>query len=129
MAGIDISALAGTVGIPVDTFKGGIGAILNLLKQKLPADLFGQVHEKVPEASAMMESAGKAPDAPGGLAGAVGGMLGSAGGIAVLMNKLGALGLSVEQIKKFLPQALEFMKAYLPASLLSQVSAAVQKEG
>jgi hypothetical protein len=129
MAGIDISALAGSVGIPVEMFKNGIGAVLNFLKDKLPANLFTQVQDKVPEAAPMMDAAAKAPDAPGGLAGAVGNMLGSAGGIAALLSKLGALGLSLDQIKKFLPQALEFMKAHLPKSLLSQVTEAVQQPG
>lgn len=122
MAGIDISTLAGTVGIPVETFKTGLGVMLNLLKQKVPAALFTQVQEKVPEASALMAAADKAP-APSGL----GGLLGNAGTVAQLTSKLGAIGLSLDQIKGFLPQALEFFKAYLPESLLTQVNAAVQK--
>jgi hypothetical protein len=130
MAAIDISNLASSIGLPIDMFKSGIGAILNFLKEKLPGNLFGQVQEKVPESNKMMEQAAAAPEAPpGGLAATVTQALGAAGAVGALFSKLSALGLSLDQIKAFLPKALEFLKAHLPANLVSQVTNAVQQGG
>jgi len=130
MAGIDLSAFAASVGIPVEQFKTGLGAVLNFLRDKLGGGLFGQVQEKVPEAEAMMGSAANAAPAAGlsgTITGALGGLLGAGRGAGELLGKLAGLGLSMEQITAFLPKVLEFFKSILPADLLGKVTDALKK--
>lgn len=132
MAGIDFEAFAKAAGLPVDLFKSGIGTILRFLREKLPGDLFGQVQQNVPEAQQMMDdSASKTPEQGGSilgtLTGALTGMLGASGGATELVSKLSAMGLTVEQIRVFLPKVLDFFRALLPTDLLTRVMEALQK--
>jgi hypothetical protein len=45
------------------------------------------------------------------------------GGAAELTNRLSQLGFSAEQLKRFLPSVLEFLKSKLPGDVLKHASA------
>jgi hypothetical protein len=128
--------LASESGISTDQAKKGVGAVLSTLKEKLPADAFAKVQSAVPDSAGMMAAAeaGKEPSGGGGVLGAVKGMAeklfgGGAGAVPALMAKLQGLGLSAEQLQKFLPNALEFLKGKLPEGVMNQVSALIPGGG
>jgi hypothetical protein len=120
-----IAELAARAGVSPEMAGKGIGAILNLLKDKLPAGLFTQVQAALPNANGLMADAAQAQETSGGLMGAVSGAVGKlfgGGGAAEAVNKLGHLGFSADQIQKFLPSVMEFFKNKLPPDVLKQVS-------
>jgi uncharacterized protein (DUF2267 family) len=130
-----INELASKSGISMDEAKKGLGAVLSTLKEKLPADAFAQVQSAVPGSEGMMAAgAGQEPAAGGGVVGAIKGMAeklfgGGAGAVPALMAKLQGLGLSADQIQKFLPNVLEFLKGKLPEGAMKQVSALLPAGG
>jgi uncharacterized protein (DUF2267 family) len=121
-----INDLAGKAGISPEQAKQGMGAILSTLKEQLPADSAAKLEKAVPNAQEMMDSAKSSPEASGGdlladAKGAISKMMGGEGGGA-LLTKLGALGLSADQLAKFLPAVIAFLKDKLPADALSKLS-------
>jgi hypothetical protein len=130
-----IAELASESGVNTEQAKKGLGAVLSTLKEKLPADTFTQIHSAVPDAEGMMAAAeaSKEPSGGGGMLGAVKGLaeklFGGAGAGATLMTKLQGLGLSADQVQKFLPNALEFLKGKLPEGVMKQVSALIPAGG
>ena len=109
-------------GIDEAQAKGGIGAILNLAKEKLGTD-FSHVSALVPGADDMMKTAPGAPGAPAssapeaggglmGMIGAVGGMLGvkNVQDIAKLYENFQKLGLNTAQITGFIQTILAFVE-------------------
>ena len=122
-----ISDLATKAGVSPDLARKGVGAILALFKDKLPAGAFAQVQSAIPNASNLMAGAQAAlQEAPsGGVLGAVGDAVSKlfGGGAAELASHLTHLGFSADQLKSFLPGVLEFLKNKLPPDVVKQVSA------
>jgi hypothetical protein len=120
-----VAELAAKAGVSPDMARKGLGAILALLKDKLPANLFAQVQEAVPNANGLMTAGETAKETSGGIVGAVSSAIGKlvgGGGAAEMANKLARLGFSTEQVQKFLPSVLEFLKSRLPADVSKQLS-------
>jgi hypothetical protein len=124
-----IAELASKSGISLDQAKKGLGTVLSTIKEKLPADMFSQVQSAVPDADNVMASAEAGKESPSrhGVLGAVtdlaGKIFGGSGGAPAMMGNLQGLGFSADQLQKFLPNVLEFLKARLPANVLEKVSA------
>src|SRR5262249_15048514 len=121
------SELASRTGISADQAKKGIGVVLYFLKDHLPAAAFSKVSAAVPDADGIMAAAPTGEEASGGvlsaITGVVGELFGGGGGAAAMAGKLAQLGLSAEQLQKFLPGVLDFLKAKLPEDVVKQISA------
>jgi hypothetical protein len=128
-----ISDLAAKSGVSPDLAGKGVGAILALLKDKLPADSFAQVLSAIPNADNLMSGAQAAlqQSPSGGILSAVGDAVSKlfGGGAAELASRFTQLGFSADQIKSFLPGVLEFLKSKLPADVVKQASAALPGVG
>jgi uncharacterized protein (DUF2267 family) len=122
-----ISEVAAKSGVSPDMARKGVGAILAVLKDKLPAGVFAQVQSAVPSADNAIAATPSDAGGGGGLLGtvsaAVSKLTGGGGAAAVLMNRLTQLGFSPEQLQKFLPAVLEFLKNKLPPDAAKQLSA------
>jgi hypothetical protein len=122
-----VSELAGRVGITPEQARLGLGIILVLAKAKLPADTFAKVQAVVPGADDMMAAVQSGPGASsGGILGSIAGIAGKilggqGGGAAALAGPLAQLGLSEEQVQKFLPAAADLLKGRLPDDVMKQV--------
>jgi hypothetical protein len=121
-----ISDLATKSGVSPDLAEKGVGAILALFKNKLPAGAFSEVLSAIPNASKLL-SAAQAPQesSSGGILGAVGGAVSKlvGGGAGEVTSRFTQLGFSAEQLKRFLPNVLEFFKNKLPADVMKQAGA------
>jgi|SRR6516165_9518469 hypothetical protein len=119
-----VSELASKSGISVEQAKKGLGAVLALFKDKLPANVLSQVHAAIPGAEGLMSEAESAEEGSGGLLGSVKEMASKlfGGSGAALAAKLGHVGFSAEQLQKFIPNVIEFLKAKLPADVMSKLS-------
>ena len=108
-----IEQLTQSLGIDENQAKGGIGLILNVLKEKLTAGDFGKIAELIPNADAMLQDA---PKDEGGLLGKLGGLVSSLrggeglGDLAELAGGFKNLGLDGSLLKKFVPIVLDFLK-------------------
>src|SRR5262245_39242984 len=72
-----ISELAARTGVSPDLAGKGVGAVLAVLKDKLPAGVFAQVQSAVPNADGLMAAAESSQGASGGgILGAVSGAVG-----------------------------------------------------
>ncbi|HKB02171.1 MAG TPA: DUF2780 domain-containing protein [Gemmataceae bacterium] len=120
-----INDLAERSGINADQAKKGLGAVLGFLQDKLPAESFSKVTSAVPGADRMMAAATEAPgEESGGIVSTVTGAIGKlfGGGAGEMVSKLSNLGLSVDQVKSFLPNVLAFLKDKLPADIVNKIS-------
>ena len=120
-----VTDLADKTGISPDQAQKGLGAVLGVLQNKLPADTFSQVSAAIPGSDGMMAAAESGQgSSSGGVLGAVTAMVGKlfGGSGTELVSKLSGLGFSAEQVTSFLPNVLEFLKARLPEGLMSKVS-------
>jgi hypothetical protein len=121
-----ISDLATKAGISPDLAKKGVGAILALCKDRLPAGSFSQVQSVIPDSSDLMAAA-EVPEesSSGGIFAAVGTAIKKLvrGSTAELISRFTKLGFSEDQLKVFLPRVLEFLKSKLPADVVKQASA------
>lgn len=120
-----INDLAERSGISIDQAKKGLGAVLGFLRDKLPAESFSKVTSAVPGADRMMaESETAEEEDSGGIVGKVTGAIGKlfGGGAGEMVSKLSSLGLSVDQVKSFLPNVLAFLKDKLPADVMKKIS-------
>ncbi len=90
------SDLLGTVtkslGLSEAQANAGIGSLLSLAKEKLPADTFDKVAKAIPGADGMLKAAADA-----------GGMTAPIGNLAGLSNQFAKLGISQEQVGKLVP--------------------------
>jgi hypothetical protein len=125
-----ISELAARTGVSPDLAGKGVGAVLALLKDKLPAGVFTQVQSAVPNADSLMAGAEPSQATAGGgffeaVSGAVGKLVGGGGAAAGLVSRLTQLGFSPEQIQRFLPQVLEFLKSKLPPDAAKHLTSLV----
>ncbi len=108
--------LTSQLGVNDNQAKGGVGAILNLAKEKLADGDFSQITQAL--GGDVTEAMNAAPKAE---AGGVGGMLGAAtsalgidlgglGKLASLASAFKTLGLDADMIGKFAPIVMEFVK-------------------
>lgn len=120
-----IQQLVSSLGVNEDQAKGGAGLLFNLAKDKLEADDFQQLADKIPGISDLLGAApapSTAASAGGGMMGALGGIASSlgAGGLGDKMGGLGdlanlasgfsQLGLSSDMVGKFVPIVLSFVQ-------------------
>ncbi len=122
-----VAELADKTGISEDQAKKGLGAVLAVSKDKLPADVFSKMKSAVPDADEAMQAAETGEGSSGGgLLGAVSGLAEKVfgrGGASAVLSKLSGFGLSAEQIKSFLQNVREFFKDKLPAETMKKVNA------
>jgi hypothetical protein len=120
------SELANKSGVSVESAQKGLGAVLDHLESKLPADSFAKVSAAVPGADRRRPSAtDTGAKAPGGVIGAVEGAIGKVlggSGAEALHSKLSQFGLTPDQIQGFIPKVMEHLKDKLPPSVMEQIS-------
>ena len=125
-----VSSLSSQTGIDPDLVRKGLGAVLKMLQDQLPPELFSKVQGVLPDAGAMISaSEAKGPEA-GGMIQAVtslaGKLFGGRGEAATdLFTRLGQHGFSPDQLQAFLPKVLEFFKDKLPPEILQKVEGLV----
>ena len=130
-----LSDLAAKSGVSTDQAKNGLGAVLALAKDKLPANMFEKVQAAVPNTDSMMADAEAAEgQSSGGVLGAVGSMAakvfgGGAGGAGALAANFSKLGYSTEQVRSFLPNVLAFLKSKLPPDVFGKISSLIPTSG
>lgn len=90
--------LTSQLGVTGNQAKGGVGSLLTLAKEKLPAADFTKVANVVPGASKYME-----------LAKTLGAVAGPLKNVVGLNGALGKLGMSTDTIAKFVPMVTNFM--------------------
>jgi hypothetical protein len=124
-----IADLAAKSGVSPELAGKGVGTILELFKDKLPAASFSQVQAAIPNASNLMEAAEAGSESSGGgilsavgsaVSGAVSKLVG--GSPAALINQFTHLGFSTDQLKTFLPNVLGFLKSKLPEDVFKQAT-------
>lgn len=93
-----MSMLTSQLGVTDNQAKGGVGSLLTLAKEKLPAADFTKVANVVPGASKYME-----------MAKTLGAVAGPLKNVAGLNGALGKLGMSTDTIAKFIPAVTNFM--------------------
>ena len=121
-----VSSLSSETGISPDLVRKGLGAVLKMLQDQLPSEIFSKVQGLLPDAGEMISaSESPAPEA-GGMIQAVtslaGKLFGNRGEAATdLFTRLGQHGFSPDQLKAFLPKVLEFFKDKLSPEVLGMV--------
>ena len=122
-----IDELASKTGISPDQAKKGLGAVLAVCKDKLPADVYSRIESAVPGSDDAVQAAKADPESSGGgFLGAIAGLAGKIfgeGGTSALVSKLSGLGFSAEQVKDFLANVFAFLKDKLPEDTMKKVSA------
>jgi hypothetical protein len=124
-----LSDLASRTGISVDQAKQGMGALLSMLKDKVPADVLSQVKSVVPDSDSMMAAAdtGQEASSGGGVFAVVKGVAEKlfGGGAGAALAKLQGAGLSAEQGHNFLHNVFEFLEGKLPEGVMNQLRALI----
>jgi hypothetical protein len=93
-----LGMLTSQLGVTDNQAKGGVGAILSLAKEKLPAADFTKVANVVPGASKYMD-----------MARSLGAVVGPLKNVAGLNGALGKLGMNTDTIAKFVPAVSNFI--------------------
>lgn len=93
-----LGMLSSQLGVTDNQAKGGVGAMLTLAKEKLPAGDFGKIANLVPGASKYME-----------LAKTLGAVAGPLKNMAGLNGALGKLGMQPETAGKFVPTVTNYL--------------------
>ena len=114
-----LAQLAKAAGIDAEMAKKALATILAAIKAKVPNDAFAKLAESIPDAESLATegSAGS-----GGLGALLGKLLGGGGDMAALVGKLGSLGISPDQVGKFLSSFLGILKTKVSPEMLSQIS-------
>jgi len=125
-----ISDLAAKSGVSADLAQKGMGALLSFVKEKIPAESFSKVTGAIPGADTMMAAAAEeGQEASGGIistvSGLAGKLFGGAGGASELVSKLTQFGLSADQLQRFIPTVLEFLKGKLPGDVMNKITALI----
>ena len=121
-----VNSLASETGIGPELVRKGLGAVLKMLQDQLPPELFSKVQGVLPDAGAMISASESTGTEAGGLIEAVtslaGKLFGNRGEAATdLFTRLAQHGFSPDQLKAFLPKVLEFFKDKLPPEILEKV--------
>jgi hypothetical protein len=121
-----ITDLASKCDISPEMARKGLGAVLALFKNHLPADTFSKISAAVPGADNAMAAAELPGESSGGVAstikGALGKLFGGGGAAAELASRLAQAGFSADQLRAFLAKVMEFFKSKLPGEVTEQVS-------
>ena len=110
-----IGQLVSGLGVNENQAKGGLGAILNLAKDKLEGGDFSQITNAISGADELMNAAPSAEGESGGLGGMLGSVtsalgVGNLGGLASLAGAFKSLDLDAGMIGKFAPVVMGFLK-------------------
>jgi hypothetical protein len=125
--------LASKCGISPDMARKGLGTLLAACKHALPAETFAQVEGAIPGADRMMADAYAEGEHSGGVLGAIknlaGRLFGGGGeGPAALAAHFGQLGFSPDQVSRFVPQVVEFLRGKLPPEVMDRITALLPQE-
>lgn len=103
-----VQQLMNSLGVDQRQAEGGLGLILNLLRDKLGGD-FSQLGEALPEAAQLAD---RAPvTGGGGLLGMAGSLLGGgAGDLAKLADGFSGLGMDASMLGRFVPLLSRFLE-------------------
>jgi hypothetical protein len=128
-----ITELASKAGINSDLARKGLGALLAFVKEKLPADSFSKILSAIPGSDNMMAAAAETGPEPSAgvlstITGLAGKLFGGAGGATALATKLAHLGFSADQLQKFVPTVLEFLKNKLPPDIMNKITSLIPLE-
>jgi hypothetical protein len=117
------SELASKCGISTEAAEKGLGVVLGLIKSKLPGETFSKVTAAVPGADQMIAAAADTGTEAGGVVGAVKGAIGKifGGGADTAIAQFAQVGMTPEQMQRFLPKVLEFLKGRLPENVMNQI--------
>jgi hypothetical protein len=123
-----ITELASRSGVSPETAKKGLGVLLAAFQHALPAESFAKIEGAIPGADRLLADAQAEGEQPsGGVLGSIknlaGKLFGGGGDAAALASQFGQLGFSPEQVSRFLPQVLEFLKGKLPPELMRKIAA------
>ena len=121
-----VNSLSSQTGIGTEQVRKGLGAVLKMLQDQLPPELFSQVQGAVPGANEMISGSEPAGQEAGGMIQAVTGLAGKLFGgrgeaATDLFARLGKLGFSPDQLTAFLPKVMEFLRGKLPPEVLEKV--------
>ncbi len=121
-----VSSLSSQTGISSELIQKGLGAVLKMLQDQLPPELFSKVQGVLPDAGEMISASESTGPEAGGMIQAVtslaGKLFGARGEAAAdLFTRLSQHGFSPEQLKAFLPKVLEYFKNNLPPEALQMV--------
>ena len=111
-----IGQLVSNLGVDEGQAKGGLGAILNLAKDKLDGGDFSKITDAISGSSELMSAAPEAKAEGGGLGGMLGsvtsalGVGGNLGNLASLAGAFSSLNLDASMIGKFAPVVMGFLK-------------------
>ena len=120
-----IKTLAEHLNVSEDIVRKALGAVMVFLKDHLPEGLASQLQQALPAADGLASNF-EANKSSGGLLGMVTGMAGKLLGghtadASKLTSMLSQAGLSVDQVGKFLPKALELLKDHVPAEVYEKI--------
>ena len=121
-----IYTLSTKAGISPDMARRGMGAVLEICKNRMPPEAYSHLSHALPNADAMIAHAAASQPSPsqeisGGMITAVAGMIGKRLGVndsGELVSKLSAIGFSPEQLQGFLPSVFDFLKEKVPPDAL-----------
>ncbi len=122
-------SLANQTGLDPALVQRGLGAVLTFLKQHLGEETFGRLESAVPQTSGLMSSF-ESEKSSGGLVAMATDLAGKflkghSAEVSKLMTMLSQAGLSLDQIRAFLPKVLTFLEGHLPPELLDQIKSVV----
>jgi hypothetical protein len=124
-----IQPLKAETGLEEKQVEGGLGAILQFLKGKLPPELYALIEQHIPQAESLIQSLRTTEGQAGGGGGLLGSItdlagkfLGGKGGdLADLLGSLSKLGLSMDQIKEFVPKAVAMLRQVIPDDVFQKI--------
>ncbi len=125
-----VDTLSTQTGISPDLVRKGLGAVLKMLQDQLPPELFTKVQGVMPDAGAMIAASESTESKAGGMIEVVtnlaGKLFGNQGEAAAdLFARLGQHGFSPDQLKVFLLKVFEHFKDKLPPDILTKVESLV----
>lgn len=129
-----IAQLTAQLGLKKEQIEAGAGAILNLVKEKIPQAEFQQLLGKLPGANDWLAKAQALPataqQTASGLLGQASNLLGSLtgnaqGGLAALLSQLEKAGFKADSAMQFVPALLNQIKAAVGPEQLNKLLAQV----
>jgi hypothetical protein len=121
-----VNSLSSETGIDADMIRKGLGAVLKMLQDQLPPELFSKVQGALPDTHALISASESTGEKAGGLVQAVtnlaGKLFGEKGEAATdLFTRLTEHGFSADQLKAFVPRVLEYLKDLVPPEILKKI--------
>ena len=127
-----ITELASKCGISPDMARKGLGTLLAAFKHALPSESFAKIEAAIPGASEMVDDAkAEGQASTGGILGAIKDMAGKlfgGGSPAALAAHFEKMGFAPDQVQKFIPRVVEFLKSKLPPDMMKHVNALLRHE-